>query len=855
MAPSENREPLVECLDDGGNVFATILFAYEGKENDEEPEGSEPLLVISPEEAAKQGTAPVQLRESCRYSYEIKGVEKERHIELEPNRLISRYKNIRLLETRASAGRLHLHLTENGKRVATGIVEIRSVKLDYLEEYRGMLRGLAEDLRGYIFDLGALTSVPMVSEWSEDVPSLAQQVEYLRTTLAGREFRSAMAQILRYPNEKLEAESEIRPIERPFRAGKSFHSQIAMGGARTAVPDGHSLHGVMRGLGIADPSLPSKVRMASKRRTLDTPENRFVKFALKSFSRFLDHAEEMIIRSGEGKKKYEPVLRDIKDLQSRIARHLAAGMFSEVDELRFVPMGSPVLQRKAGYREVLRHWLEFRLSSKIKWAGAEEVMGGGASDFDAGKKDLPVLYEAWLFSQLFKLFCEKFGVSIDEKRKLLDENDPLNFVIRQGIMASFKGLKKGGHRNIQGEFSYNKSFGGNMDPRTTGSWTRILRPDFTISFWPDGLEKKEAERTEQMVHIHFDAKYRVQSIDAIFGKEMDESSLDDEKRKQREGNYNRADLLKMHAYRDAIRRSEGAYVLYPGEITSAEKENKRWKGFHELLPGLGAFAIKPAIDGSAKGIEHLSKFLDEVLALLSNGVSFLEQRRQGTLHMARTHEKWESDFSDSTPYILSEVPGLLNDIGEGPNSSHTVSVLVGWCKDEDHLKWIEERGLYNVRLGGGVAGAVEILDPLVVGTRVFALRNEAGATKGLWRLKSKKGAKALLKTKMLELGYPSPKNEQYLVFPVERVPGYESTEWDLDGLKKIREEFFTPDRLGEPILLSLAEFMQACMPGVIAERSDAESQAEKTSAKPESKKVQYESARQLKARLRKEAKK
>jgi hypothetical protein len=219
----------------------------------------------------------VQLRESCRYSYEIEGVEKGRKIELEPNRLISRYKNVCLLETRASAGRLHLHLTEDGKRVATGIVEIRSIKLDYLEEYRGMLRGLAEDLRGYIFDLGALTSVPMVTEWSEDAPSLAQQVEYLRTTLAGREFRGAMAQILRYPNEKLEAEPDIRPIERPFRAGKSFHSQIAMGGARTAVPPGHSLHGMMKGLGIADPSLPSKVRVVSKRRTLDTPENRFVK--------------------------------------------------------------------------------------------------------------------------------------------------------------------------------------------------------------------------------------------------------------------------------------------------------------------------------------------------------------------------------------------------------------------------------------------------------------------------------------------------------------------------------------------------------------------------------------------------
>jgi hypothetical protein len=357
-----------------------------------------------------------------------------------------------------------------------------------------------------------------------------------------------------------------------------------------------------------------------------------------------------------------------------------------------------------------------------------------------------------------------------------------------------------------------------------------------------------------VVHVHFDAKYRVQSIDAIFGKDdLDDSSLDEEKKSQREGNYNRADLLKMHAYRDAIRRSEGAYVLYPGEITSIEKDNKRWKGFHELLPGLGAFAIKPASDGSAKGIEHLGKFLDEVLDLLSNGVSFLEQRRHGTQHMAQTHEKWESDFGDTAPHILSELPGLLNDIGEGPNSSHTVSVLVGWCKNDDHLKWIEERGLYNVRLGEGVAGAVEILDPLVVGTRVFALRNEAGATKGLWRLKSKQGAKAVLKTKMLESGYPSPNNEQYLVFPVERVPGHETTEWNLEGLKKIRPEFFETGRLGEPILVTLAEFMRACLAGVPATMV-ATAIVPETVVPPQTAPAHYENERQKKAREKKTAK-
>jgi hypothetical protein len=173
---------------------------------------------------------------------------------------------------------------------------------------------------------------------------------------------------------------------------------------------------------------------------------------------------------------------------------------------------------------------------------------------------------------------------------------------------------------------------------------------------------------------------------------------------------------------------------------------------------------------------------------------------------------------------------------------------VGWCKDEAHLRWIEERGLYNVRLGEGVSGAVEILDPRIVGTRVLALRNASGAINGLWRLQSNQGAKAVLKTKMLESGYPSPNHEQYLVFPVERVPGYEVAEWDLDGLKKIREESFKPDK-GAPVLLTLAEFMMACLCG----KPSAVFSTEEPPP-PEPKKVRYETKRRKKARQRREAK-
>ena len=54
---------------------------------------------------------------------------------------------------------------------------------------------------------------------------------------------------------------------------------------------------------------------------------------------------------------------------------------------------------------------------------------------------------------------------------------------------------------------------------------------------------------------------------------------------------------------------------------------------------------------------------------------------------------------------------------------------------------------------------------------MFVLHNEAGAIKGLWRLQAGQGAKALLKSKLVEMEYPTPNHEQYLVFAVEQTPG------------------------------------------------------------------------------------
>jgi predicted component of viral defense system (DUF524 family) len=136
-----------------------------------------------------------------------------------------------------------------------------------------------------------------------------------------------------------------------------------------------------------------------------------------------------------------------------------------------------------------------------------------------------------------------------------------------------------------------------------------MRPDFTISLWPSNVSESAAEADGSIFYVHFDAKYRIEAIRELFGDEgagadveVTDVNVGDDPDKAVEGRYLRADLLKMHAYNDAIRQSAGAFVIYPGS------ESASWTGFHELLPGLGAFVLRPGV-----GSEELGTFVDHLV--------------------------------------------------------------------------------------------------------------------------------------------------------------------------------------------------------------------------------------------------
>jgi predicted component of viral defense system (DUF524 family) len=126
------------------------------------------------------------------------------------------------------------------------------------------------------------------------------------------------------------------------------------------------------------------------------------------------------------------------------------------------------------------------------------------------------------------------------------------------------------------------------------------------------MSEAEAEVAHEIVHIHFDAKYRIEVLEQLLPSAESSESLDGENEIVEPSapgmlTSKAADILKMHAYRDAIRRSFGAYVLFPGDT------NRRWAMYTEMLPGLGAFALRPGRENPA-----FLEFLNQLIAEMAN---------------------------------------------------------------------------------------------------------------------------------------------------------------------------------------------------------------------------------------------
>ena len=197
----------------------------------------------------------------------------------------------------------------------------------------------------------------------------------------------------------------------------------------------------------------------------------------------------------------------------------------------------------------------------------------------------------------------------------------MTLTLRSGSNAVLDGRLERRGRQLQLRLYYHRSF--SRDGSADGSWTVRMRPDCSLSIAPASAEPYPFEP----VWLHFDAKYRIDALGELVDEPDDPPAGDAAPRRIAS---RRDDLLKMHAYRDAVRRSVGAYVIFPGD------EERKFEAYHKVLPGVGAFPLKPRADGDPTGAQNLRRFITDVL---DHVASRLTARERTSFWTARAYDR------------------------------------------------------------------------------------------------------------------------------------------------------------------------------------------------------------------------
>ena len=244
------------------------------------------------------------------------------------------------------------------------------------------------------------------------------------------------------------------------------------------------------------------------------------------------------------------------------------GMWEEVGSLVRIPFSSTVLQRRRGYRRVLQHFSRIRLAPMIP------LDKDGMRDL-LELKNIALLYELWTFFRLVHEISAALGHPPVRSGRLTRGHFQTAFAAG-GTFEWNPGVR----------LVYNQRFS-RLRRGQGHSYSVPLIPDIALRI-PDGPNAG--------LHL-FDAKFLVQALTDV-RLVADDKDTDDEKAPERAGSFKRADIYKMHAYRDAIRcrpwlpfQDHRSYRVSSHLCYRSERRPSGWSRFRGAWPGPGSFLL------------------------------------------------------------------------------------------------------------------------------------------------------------------------------------------------------------------------------------------------------------------------
>lgn len=320
-------------------------------------------------------------------------------------------------------------------------------------------------------------------------------------------------------------------------------------------------------------------RVEEQVQTNDTPENRFLKFAL---AQITDKYEALKKQIESVKGASEAMKSEMLAVSTTLKRLQSNPFFRTIGHFKGLNQESLVLQKASGYSQVYRTWNLLRRAYSLN-----------DGIYRLQTKDIATLYEIWCFIEVSHIVKEQLhlnGEDIDHRNRM-EMNGLFTWELGKGEHSRILFKKD----NVElAELVYNPKSTEN-DNDSTGIKELVTK---TVPQKPDivlRLTKNDLQEGMKLTYL-FDAKYR------IGGKVKGVDVPPDDA------------INQMHRYRDAIyykgyssdalkKEVIGGYILFPGDGEPTEVEvSNFYKSIAEV--NIGAFPLRPKDECNRKLLEH-----------------------------------------------------------------------------------------------------------------------------------------------------------------------------------------------------------------------------------------------------------
>lgn len=489
---------------------------------------------------------------------------------------------------RGEIGYSDLVIKVNGKEHLIIQIEVFPTKIDYRKDYMAILKDINEEIYNLAFDF--LKRTYSMSGLSKNKGTTLTEY-YSILTYIFEKLKKALNIIAAMPHHSLVNERQIAPYHKIKNVTSETIKWLEKRPEKL--------------IKKRDKLLPVEALQTNKRVTLDTNENRFLKYIIKGILFKLKELRKRYLLLGRGIDN--SFILQLEAFIKEMNKYLTSTFLKDVGEYEFRENSSMVFKMALGYKDVYKYYLMLQKGLTLK-----------GELFKLNIKDLSVLYEYWCFIKINGILRKNYTLISNDTVKV--RNNGIFVALKKGIES--KVVYEDPKNGERFELFYNSK----MKSETVGQ-----KPDNVLA-----INKIGGKVTYNYI---FDAKYKLDR--AVKGTDYETYNKTPGPKEE--------DLNTMHKYRDAIvyeNKKEGryennifgAFVLFPYSNEEEYSKHPLYKSIETV--NIGGIPFLPT------ATKLMEKFLKELI-----GESHLASFERALEQSGREYYIKDSYFKDRTVLV------------------------------------------------------------------------------------------------------------------------------------------------------------------------------------------------------------